>query len=85
MLWHKWSRQPRILSLRLILCTRARAHTQSALPTPQLSGPGTSKIPQSLRGPNMETEAQPGEELAQALGKLLRPNSRTSAKSLYKW
>lgn len=31
----------------------------------------------------METEAQPGDELVQELGELLRPNSQASVKSIY--
>lgn len=52
---------------------------------PEPSSQGPQRAPQLLYGPNMETEAQPGEELVQELGELLRPNSQASGKSIYKW
>lgn len=50
---------------------------------PQLSSQGPRKALQLLYGPNMETEAQPGEDLVQELGELLGPNSHPSVKSFF--
>lgn len=78
--------KPRLLFLGLILCTCARAHTLlHNVPTPSLAARVHQRAPQLLYGPNMKTEAQPGEELVQKLGELLRPNSQASVKSIYKW
>lgn len=79
-------RKPTLLSLQLILCTRARTHLHTQCPThsPASQARGLQELAPSLHGPNMETEAQAG-ELIQELGKLLSPNPHTSAKSFDKW
>lgn len=64
------------------MCALTHLHTVSS---PQPGSQGPQSAPQSLNGPNMETEAQPGEELVQELGELLGPNSHPSVKSLNKW
>lgn len=64
---------------------RAHTHTHSYTHTHTVpssrssifSRSGPQRAPQLLRGPEMETEAQPGEELVQDLRQQLGPNSCT--------